>query len=109
LAFKSRLAVSSHIAAVLGQRSCGLFAIRFQTVQKVVDFIQRNPKLGGTLLTKRLNETFVWLRANLPHPSNHDGPGFAVRMTGGVPVYSRPAYNYVFGLPIPAVHHAGVD
>src|SRR5436190_22864690 len=44
LAFKSRLAVSSHIAAVLGQRSCGLFAIRFQTVQKVVDFIQRNPK-----------------------------------------------------------------
>ena len=86
--FRAKLATHS-IAAVLGSRSGGLFAIRFDDEDELAAFRARNPESRSTLITSHAGRAVVWHRTVVPHRVPLRLPRVTVLMTGNLLVLDR--------------------
>jgi hypothetical protein len=84
---RQRLAVCS-VALVLG--TGGLTAIFFDVRDRLLDFLRRNPVLGGTLITCHGETFIVWIKTGVPHPRPLSTSAFFSVVTDGkILVYDR--------------------
>jgi len=81
------------IAVVLGGRSGGLLAIRFDSPEELEAFLSRNPDCRGTLITSHCGQPVVWHRAEVAYRAQLSLPGFVVQMTGNLLVHDRGGLN----------------
>jgi hypothetical protein len=87
-AYRGLLGTNS-IAAVLGPRSGGLFAIRFDDEDDLATFLTCNPDSRSTLITSHGGRPFVWHRAKVGHRVSLCLPHLTVQMTGNAVVLDR--------------------
>jgi Poxvirus D5 protein-like len=86
--YRAKLATQS-IAVVLGPRSGGIYAIRFEDEDNLATFLTCNPDSRSTLITSHGGRPLVWHRAKVGHRAPLCLPQLTVLMAGNAVVLDR--------------------
>jgi hypothetical protein len=93
----SQFATNS-VVVVLGNRSGGLLAIRFDGMAELEVFLDRNLESRTTLITSHGGHPIVWHRVEVAHRANLHVARLTVLMTGNMLVLDRGGLNRTDGI-----------